>query len=125
LKVLDPGHRYELNLLDYDPYDAPPPPHELIFVKREGEGYPGNDGHYPGTTIQEVLRAVVSRLEYVGQQNPHKDTTAALEDVKEAIWHLECRAAERHKRPKPGFEEATFGPCCTKCNHVGCQGGCH
>jgi hypothetical protein len=48
MKVIDPGHYYELNVLDGDL----PLPAYLRFVKREGPGYPGNKDHYPGTTCQ-------------------------------------------------------------------------
>jgi hypothetical protein len=40
MRVFDPGHKY------------------LKFVKREGDNYPRNRGHYEGTTSQEVLRAL-------------------------------------------------------------------
>jgi hypothetical protein len=122
VKVQDPGHSYSLNLLDcrHDGHIE-----TLTFVKRTGANYPGNDRAYCGTTMQEVLRCVADRLLYVQAQKPHKDNVAALDDIKEAIWHLECRAAERHNRPRPGFEEATYGECCPKCLHVGCTGGCH
>lgn len=127
MKVLDPGHTYELGVLDAGPYPkiGDFTIDRLTFVKREGPLYPGNRGAHPGTTMQEVLRAVVDRLLYVQAQLPHRDNVAALDDIKEAIWHLECRAAERHGRTKPNFEEATYGPTCPKCLHVGCKGGCH
>ena len=43
MKVLDPGHVYELAQLDRESYDRYPVAH-LTFVKRVGEGYPGNEG---------------------------------------------------------------------------------
>jgi len=121
MKVLDPGHYYELKVLDSDTEV----PMHLRFVKREGPGYPGNVGHYPGTTMQEVLRAVVQRLEYVEQQVPDPQTEIALGSVKYAIWALECRAARRHGRDEPTLDEALYGDTCGKCNHVGCTGSCH
>jgi hypothetical protein len=121
MKVIDPGHYYELNVLDGDL----PLPAYLRFVKREGPGYPGNKGQYPGTTCQEVLRACVDRLEYVNKQQPSHYTQEARSLIKDAIYNLEMRAAERHGRPYPGWDEATHGKCCPKCNHVGCEGRCH
>jgi hypothetical protein len=61
MKVLEAGHKYELLSLDGGE------PQILTFVKREGEGYPGNVGHHPGTTLQEVLRAEIDRGMYVGK----------------------------------------------------------
>lgn len=56
MKVIDPGHVYDLRSLDGEQLNR------LVFVKREGPSYPGNVGHYPGTTMQEVLRALIDRL---------------------------------------------------------------
>jgi hypothetical protein len=121
MKVIDPGHYYELNVLDGDL----PLPAYLRFVKREGPGYPGNKDHYPGTTCQEVLRACLDRLQYVNRQEFSDYTFLAGQLIAAAIWHLEIRAAQRHKREQPGLQESCEAPCCPKCNHVGCQGGCH
>lgn len=48
--VIDPGHLYELQVIDKVEC-AEPYPSLLRFVKREGPGYPGNSGTYPGTII--------------------------------------------------------------------------
>jgi hypothetical protein len=53
VRTLDPGHRYALANLDGDGEDM------LTFVKREGMLYPGNVGSHAGTTMQEVLRALI------------------------------------------------------------------
>jgi hypothetical protein len=52
MKIIDPGHKYELDQLDGEGKEI------LTFVKRDtpSERYPGNQGHYPGTNMQEVLR---------------------------------------------------------------------
>lgn len=46
MKVVDPGHTYELDVLDAPQQHQG---HPLIFVKREGPGFLGNVGHNPGT----------------------------------------------------------------------------
>lgn len=121
MKVVDPGHLYELATLDGDS-----PPLFLTFVKRKGEGYPGNVGSHPGTTTQEVLRALIERTEYVDNQIPDHANVALLDCLRDAIWHLEERAARRHGRPfnvvsQPGIENL---PTCGKCHHIGCEGTC-
>src|SRR4051812_14687800 len=63
MTVLDPGHTYALGILDGD--DAM----ILCFVKREGERYPGNVGVQCGTTLQEVLRACLDRIDYLDRQH--------------------------------------------------------
>jgi hypothetical protein len=124
MKVLDPGHFYLLNELDYN--DRKESLLTLQFVKREGPKYPGNVGHYSGTTLQEVLRACCDRLRYVYKQVPAVEDLLALDHLKEALWQLETRAAKRHGRcADMSLDEAEFGPCCPKCNHVGCKGECH
>lgn len=125
MRVLDPGHSYELRNLDE--FNSSSPVSYLVFVKREGLNYPGNEGSYSGTTLQEVLRACTDRLRYVNHQLPDKNTKKALGLLRLAILCLERRAAKRHHRNGAHLtlDEAEFGRCCSKCNHVGCEGGCH
>lgn len=120
MRVLDAGHRYALRHLDGDGEEI------LQFVKREGEGYPGNVGTCEGTTMQEVLRALIDRSKYVNSQIPCEETEQAIEHLRNAIGWFECRAARRHgrvwERPEGLIEEA---PTCGKCGHIGCEGKCH
>jgi hypothetical protein len=117
--VVDPGHEYLLTSLDGDQENR------LVFVKREGIGYPGNVGHHPGTTMQEVLRALVERANYVNNQIRHEDTTTATELMMLAVYYLEKRAAERHGRNPPDMMDSVYGDTCQKCGHVGCNAACH
>lgn len=89
--VLDPGHRYGLTVLDGEAGASA----ELTFVKREGAAYPGNVGKYPGTTIQEVLRALLDRGRYVNNQAPCLETELAIEHIRSALALLEIRAARK------------------------------
>jgi len=125
VRVIDPGHDYMLRELDHGVGSAPQ--HRLVFVKREGEGYPGNLGSHPGTTSQEVLRALIDRAEYVNNQVPCAETQAAKELMQAALLLLELRAARRHGRhlDAPDVEWVVDAECCKKCNHVGCKGDCH
>lgn len=120
MKVLDPGHDYLLDPLDGEQVNR------LIFVKREGERYPGNVGHHPGTNIQEVLRALIERGRYVNRQQPCAETEAVVGMLTTAIMLLEHRAARLHGRvltAKP--EEVISGAGkCPSCGHCGCLGDC-
>jgi|SRR6202035_5923359 len=129
MKVIDPGHRYTLNELDVK---IPDLPQYLTFVKREGPNYPGNVGHYPGTTIQEVCRCLIDRLKLVFTQEPCDEDIAAISNLRETIWLLERRAAWRHGRNWPQNVDDKFWmhlietyPTCNKCGHIGCKGSCH
>lgn len=68
---LDPGHKYLLPTFDGELNQT------LTFMKREGEGYPGNIGHYPGTNMQAVLRAIYKRMEYL-ETKSRMNTTKKL-----------------------------------------------
>lgn len=133
MKVIDPGHIYELNWLDVErgfeaeDFDGPGC-RDLRFVKREGEKYPGNVGHYAGTTMQEVLRAIIDRLKYVHAQKPDPLNNFAMNNLRSAFYNLELRAALRHGRTL-NFSLAEIDcietlPTCAKCGHIGCRGEC-
>jgi hypothetical protein len=116
MKIIDPGHRYLMNTLD-----GIEGPRLLQFVKREGPKYPGNVGHYSGTTSQEVLRCLIDRAQYVNRQIPCWQTKVSIYLMGLVIWLYEYRAARRHKRKAPSFYESIFGATCDKCGHVGCD----
>jgi len=122
MRVLDPGHRYALRHLDG------PSEEYLRFVKREGEGYPGNEGHSAGTTMQEVLRALIDRARYVNRQIPDAHTQEGIRHMQIAIYEFERRAAERHGRINTfhaTWWEIEKAATCDKCGHVLCGGECH
>lgn len=139
MRVIDPGHVFALAFLDGSITSPEMPKHgvllssTLTFVKREGAGYPGNAGHHPGTNLQEVLRALISRVKYLEGQESHPNNTIIIFALRHAIWLLEQRAAERHGRSftleaagilrieDNSIEEA---PTCPSCGHIGCAGEC-
>lgn len=96
MRVEDPGHRFGLKMLDAKNSDN----HWMLqYVKRMGAKYPGNKTEHPGTTIQEVCRAQISRLRYVNAQDPDANNDAAIAHEQWTIWHLEKRAFARHGKP--------------------------
>lgn len=116
MKVIEAGHTYGLQSLDGGDWEV------LRFVKREGEGYPGNVGAHPGTIIQDVLRACIDRLDYVDNQIPCKNNRYAKFALQQAIWELEDRAAQRHGRILDSniVDIEKLIPC-SSCGHVGCS----
>jgi hypothetical protein len=120
VKVIDPGHVYELDRLDGDGCET------LTFVKREGPGYPGNVGHHAGTNMQEVLRALMDRVRYLDRQIPDLSNLDAIGALRDALFSFEVRAATRHGRPAPVYsEDFEYQPTCARCGHVGCDGTPH
>lgn len=117
MKVIDPGHDYDLRTLDMGDRTV-----RLVFVKREGVDYPGNVGHHGGTTMQEVIRALIDRGRYVNAQKPNAETEAAIEHLSIANFLLESRAARLKGRPLAAASLREFEslPVCDRHLHVSC-----
>lgn len=116
MKELDPGHLYIPDSIDGEYPEGP-----IRFVKREGDNYPGNVGHYPGTTIQEVLRILIARLCYVNGQTGCNESCTAINLLRETIQIMEMRA----KRVKGKFLETLYQdietyPPCKICGNILC-----
>lgn len=123
MEIIDPGHEFRLASLDGQ--------HEqvLTFVKRcdpvecGGGKYPGNHDAHPGTTTQEVIRALIARIEYVQGQIPCQENTLVTLLLRQCLYLLETRA----KRCKGqvlnvelvGIEKI---PTCPYCGHILCSG---
>lgn len=120
MKILDPGHWYRLKHLDGSGTS------DLTFVKRVNppEKYPGNVGPpYEGTTIQEVLRALIDRGEYVNHQFQCEETTQMIAHLEQSLYLLEQRTRrERGQAPIQGIAPADMWrlPTCDICGHVQC-----
>lgn len=116
--IIDPGHKYKLLQLDGLSSEL------LTFVKREGAKFPGNIGHYPGTNLQEVYRTAINRHLYLNNQEFHAANLRCIIRLRENIYDLEVRAAERHHRIPIINEIIETEPFCNKCGHIGCLGVC-
>lgn len=124
MKILDAGHKYELDHLDGGDIET------LTFVKREGDNYPGNVGHYEGTNLQEVIRALIDRVKYLDNQIEDHRNASVVYHLQLCIASLEQRAAERHGfgNPEIRFEGDKLLPTCLHCGHilgVACNSECH
>lgn len=125
MKILDPGHVFQLDQLDSTPGGAPS---ILSFVKRVGDHYPGNHAPArPGPTTQEVLRALIARTKYVDAQIPSRHNERAVGLMREALHELELRAASE-RGEIDAYKETVFAsildielmPTCSTCGHVAC-----
>lgn len=121
---LDPGHLFDLDVLDGDEWKHL----RLQFVKRTGEKYPGNTSAYPGVTSQEVMRALIKRALYVESQESHSANREVVTMLRGAIYVLEFRAAAR-RDDRDHFlkmwvqceQYAEDIPTCPSCGHVFCR----
>lgn len=116
MKILDPGHCYNLDTFDGNEEQ------NLIFMHRVGPGFPGNQGEsYSGTNCQEVLRVLIDRVKYLNVQVPCIENGIILVSLRDALLQFEIRAARRHKRILPELpreiEEVTS---CKQCGHIYC-----
>ena len=83
MKVLDVGHVYELRHLDGRGRSI------LCFVNRE----PGRE--HEGTLNQEVLRALIDRVQYLDSQTPWDGNAKIVQHLRMALALHEARAIER------------------------------
>lgn len=88
MHVLDPGHVYELKQLGTDQTV------QLKFVKRSG-GAVQYDEEWPGLQVQEVLRALIDRSQYLNDILPCAETTNAIWHLRMALFEYEARAYRR------------------------------
>ncbi len=118
MDVNDLGHSYNLRSLDGEYRQM------LTFVKRcePPEKYPGNENSYPGTTSQEVTRALLERSRYVQGQNPCPETEMVIQHLQQILYLLESRANRVHGRSLPySLEEVEYLKICLQCGHVTCE----
>lgn len=121
MKVLDPGHSYEVEVYDGLLEGLT---HDIHFMKREGTEYPGNKGTQAGTNCQELMRVLIDRLEYLDHQNPHPNNGAAIQALKFCIFMMEERAAQRHgiiDRLDMSYKQIHKLVTCKICGHVVCR----
>ncbi len=115
--VLDPGHTYQPSEIDGETTE-----NVIIFVKREGEGFPGNEGHHAGTNCQEIVRILIDRVKYLHNQIPHSNNIKIINALREVLLQFEQRAAERHGRQLPHLiRDIENIPCCPQCGHIYCE----
>lgn len=91
MQIKEAGHVYELAIrndvtLESDIIEAP---NLLVFVNKErGKGH-------PGTTTQEVIRALIDRTRYCNNCLPHPNNERIVHHLRMALVLHEGRALER------------------------------
>ena len=89
-EVIDPGHIYNLRQLGTDEKV------ELKFIKRSG-GAIQYDKEWPGLQVQEVIRALIDRSEYLNAIIPCAETEDSIYFLRMALYSYEARAYRRKK----------------------------
>lgn len=123
MRTHDRGHWYALQVYDRNRSSIPSETW-LRFMKRVGEGYPGNDGPpYSGTNCQEILRVLIDRVKYLDGQIPCSENAEILGHLRQALLLFEQRAARRHGRElSVSADQVEDEPACPQCGHVRCEG---
>jgi hypothetical protein len=121
MKIIDPGHKYELLCLDGKLKQT------LQFVKRfdrhHPENYPGNFNAHPGTTLQDVIRCLLNRVRYLQNQIPCPENEILLGNLQQCLWVLENRALRRHGLGslELSLEQVEMKQLCKECGHIVCE----
>lgn len=120
MKILDPGHKYELSSLDGDLSQT------IQFVKRHDpvnpNRFPGNTNSYPGVTVQMVLRVLLDRTQYLQNQIWCVENYFIMKFIRAILWLFEFRAARRHgKFYFHSLKFASESKMCVKCGHTLCE----
>lgn len=88
MKIIEPGHIYDLNTLDQKPLD---PRNQVIltFVNRE----PGTE--HPGTQTQEAIRALIDRTKHCDNCLRWPGNDLIIYHLRQALILHEARALQR------------------------------
>jgi len=118
MKIVDPGHEYLLEGVGNDNLEQ-----GIIFVKNEGNKYPGNVGHHGGILTQELLRVCIDRTKYLNAQGSCMETELALSAMQQALAWYEVRAARCRGTHIEGNHSDSLdtAPTCEICGHNQCH----
>ena len=121
MKIIDPGHEYLLDGV------GGTSPQRIIFVKNEGEKYPGNIGFHGGVLTQELLRVCIDRTKYLNNQGSCMETELALSAMRQALSWYEVRAARCRGTHIEGKHSNALdaAPVCDTCGHNQCHRDIH
>lgn len=98
MKILDPGHLYELDSLDTELFTEFHPTVTLRFVKRKV--VPGRQETWAGTTNQEVLKVLIDRVRVLDMEVPSPVNQDILYHLRMALALHEARALVRKVEKK-------------------------
>lgn len=89
MKIIEPGHVYQLNWLDGEPSPREPIKENwLVFVNRE-------ENKHPGTQTQEVIRALIDRTKHCDNCLRWDGNDLIIHHLRMALVLHEARALER------------------------------
>lgn len=103
MRELDPGHIYELDMLESEDKFI------LTFPKRSGGAVQYSE-EWPGPPNQEIYRALIKRNLYLNSIIPCVETMDAVHYDRMSLWCFEARAYRRKQeklnRKKPEHDDS-------------------
>lgn len=116
MKVIEPGHIYEVRNVDGDGVQR------ITFVRRRRDdgqmiGFL-EEGHYEGILLQELVRVMIHRTLYLNAEAPCSEDVEAVVLLRRVLVLFEGRAARRsiEKLPMPEIMDV-----CARCHHILCR----
>ena len=91
MKVIDEGHKYELDHVVTNGHE------KITFIKRSGKQVQ-HDEQYPGTNSQELLRVLIDRTKYLNDQLTCDESGDILYYLRQALFIYEARAYRRKEQ---------------------------
>ncbi|CAM1374371.1 Protein of unknown function [Tenacibaculum litopenaei] len=102
MKVIRPGHRYEL-----EGFESNLANQQIQFIEK----VPTTEGdqlvtRYDGTTNEEVLKMLINRMNYLQGKFPCRENAIVITKLQEGLMWLEKRTEDREKRNVEGKQLA-------------------
>jgi hypothetical protein len=96
MKVVLPGHRYELASVEGRA------PQSLVFIEKALQSGRGFETISDGTTTEEVLWVLIDRTRFLNATLSCRENSIAITKLEEALMWLEKRTADRAARRVEG-----------------------
>lgn len=113
MKILDPGHEYEVENIDGSGTQ------KIQFVKRrdsKAELLPESQRE-EGIQSQELLRVLIDRTIYLHTEQPWQENVKIVQNLRDCLRLYESRAARRHIEKLSMPERFDT---CKECGHLLC-----
>ncbi len=98
MKVITPGHRYELE--NFENKEAPG--QQIQFIQKAHLPDQSMVTEVDGTTNEELLKVLIDRLTAMGAKFPYRENSIAITYIETALLWLEKRTANRRARGVEG-----------------------
>jgi hypothetical protein len=114
VRVIEPGHVYEVQNVDGDGTQR------IEFVRRRDDeaAMLPQEARHEGILTQELMRVCIDRTLYLNAEAPCAENVTIIDNLRECLKLYEMRAARRsiEKLPMPERQDV-----CEICQHIFCH----